>query len=404
MTHAIFHPSFRSIGGAEIHVTYYARALQNAGLDVSVVTLAFDRARWEPWFGGIPVHVVEKPPWTHVFGSYLSQLKRTVDRAEDSLRACDTVLAFNFPANVLLGASSVSGRRAWYCTEPSRYWHMIATNPRLYGRVTASPGGDSFAERDFAKSLAKHLRLTSRPSARTKEIAFDIESTKKLDTIIAITEFGRDNVRRVYGRNDMEVIPPIVRFPPQRASFRSGLRRDGLKVLTHSRLEIPKNIDNVVRGFALFSSKVPRSELHVVGEGSQRKRLERLAQRLGVGESVRFHGYVPEKDLDAVYDACDVFALTTLDEPFGLVYPEAAARGLLLVGPDHGGPFEILDGGRLGWICDPFAPEALAEALNEIWALGDAEVDARRVEVDRACRSRYSEATIGPRLFRALRG
>ena len=85
-----------------------------------------------------------------------------------------------------------------------------------------------------------------------------------------------------------------------------------------------------------------------------------------------------------------------------MVYPEACARGLLLIGPDYGGPFEILDGGRLGWIRDPFLPEALADALHRVWALSDAEVDARRIEADRACRSRYSEAAIGPQLYRAL--
>jgi glycosyltransferase involved in cell wall biosynthesis len=95
-----------------------------------------------------------------------------------------------------------------------------------------------------------------------------------------------------------------------------------------------------------------------------------------------------------------VFALLTLDEPFGMVFPEAAARGLLLVGPDHGGPFEIMDGGRLGWPCDPFSPEAFAAALFEINGLDDADVDRRRAKADLACRDRYSEAVIGPQLLR----
>jgi glycosyltransferase involved in cell wall biosynthesis len=209
-------------------------------------------------------------------------------------------------------------------------------------------------------------------------------------------------VRRVYGRTDAEIIYPIVRFPPGRARRRSGLDRTGLKILTHTRLEIPKNVDNVVRGFALVLAKLPGAQLHVVGEGKQRKRLEKLVARLGIVASVRFHGYLPEKELDQVYDACDIFALQPLDEPFGMVFPEAAARGNLLVGPDHGGPYEILDGGRLGWPCDPFSPEALAETFQRIWALSDAEVDARRARADGACRSRYSETVIGPQLLRAV--
>jgi glycosyltransferase involved in cell wall biosynthesis len=73
-----------------------------------------------------------------------------------------------------------------------------------------------------------------------------------------------------------------------------------------------------------------------------------------------------------------------------------------LVGPDHGGPFEIVDGGRLGWACDPFNPEALAAAFEEIWASSDGTLDERRSLAEKACRDRYSEATIGPKLRRAL--
>jgi glycosyltransferase involved in cell wall biosynthesis len=402
MTLAIFHPAFHAVGGAEILVASYARALKSSGMDVCVVTLSFDADRWKGWLEGIPVRVVAKPPWTDSLRNYVTKLRRTVDRAEPCLRDCTSVLAFNFPANILLGASAIRARRAWYCTEPSRYWHMVATNPRLHGRVTSTQKGITDAESDFRESLKGHEKAISRPSVRTREIAFDVESTNKLETIIAISEFGRDNVRRVYGRTDVEVIYPIVRFPPRRASFRAGLQRDGLRILTHSRLEIPKNVDNVVRGFAPLVAKLPGSQLHVVGDGKQKKGLEILARELGVADSVRFHGYVPEKDLDRIYDLCDVFALTTLDEPFGMVYPEAAARGLLLVGPDHGGPFEILDGGRFGWICDPFDPQSLTDAFLRIWSLSDAEVDSRRLEADRACRERYSEAAIGPRLYRAL--
>jgi glycogen(starch) synthase len=175
-------------------------------------------------------------------------------------------------------------------------------------------------------------------------------------------------------------------------------------VLVHSRLEVLKNIDTVLRGFSLFqrASPVP-CELHVVGEGPSRESLEALVRETCVPGSVRFHGYLPDEELRAVYEICDVFALLSIDEPFGMVYPEAAAKGLLLVGPDHGGPLEILDGGTLGWTIDAFSPEALCEALGRVWSLDDAEVDRRRVAADRACRSRYSLEAVGPQLVGLVR-
>jgi glycosyltransferase involved in cell wall biosynthesis len=400
MTVALLHPAFETVGGAEILVATQASLLRRANIDVCIATFSLDRDRWRERLQEVPIRLAPPAPWRDRISGPLGRLRRAVPRAEACLAGIDTVLACNYPMNVLLGACSSRARRIWCCTEPSRYNHLAATNPRLHERVTSTACGVSEAERDYARRLAQDERVSRRPS-RIELIAFDVENTRKIDEIYAISEFSRNNVRRVYGRSDAGVIYPIVRFPPPR-THRSGLDRTGLKVLVHSRLEIPKNVDTVIHGFARFVARHPGSQLHVVGEGTQRANLGRLARELGIAASVRFHGYLSDRELDAVYEACDVFALLTLDEPFGMVFPEAAARGLLLVGPDHGGPFEIMDGGRLGWSCDPFSPEAFADRLLEVRGLADADVDRRRGMTDRACRDRYSEAVLGPQLLRII--
>jgi glycosyltransferase involved in cell wall biosynthesis len=401
VTVALFHPAFETIGGAEILVATQAKCIARAGVDVRVVTLSFDQTRWAGWFDGIPVRVTPKLPWLDRLAPELTRLQRTIPRANEYLTGCHTVVACNFPTNVLLGASSIKARRIWSCTEPSRYLHLAATNPRLDGRHKENPSGITESERYYTEQLERNERDMRKP-ARAGLVAFDIEQTKKLDSIYAISECSRDSVRRVYGRSDAKVIYPVVRFPAERMAHRAGLDRSGLQILTHSRLETLKNVDSVLRGFALFLAKHPSSRLHVVGEGSQRGRLDELARQLGIAASIRFHDYLAEAKLREVYAACDVFALLPLDEPFGMVFPEAAARGLLLVGPDHGGPFEILDGGRIGWVGDPFQAESIAEAFARIWSLSDHEVDQRRSIADEACRSRFSESVIGPQLVSAF--
>ena len=400
MTVALFHPAFETVGGAEILVATHASLLRQANVDACIATFAVDQHRWRERLKDVPVRLAPPAPWLDRISGPLARLRRAVPRAENCLAGVGTVLAWNYPTNILLGACSIEARRIWCCTEPSRDYHLAATNPRLHQRVTSHPGGITEAEREYPGRLAQYERAM-RGTSRAKLIAFDLENTRKLDAIYAISEFARDSVRRVYGRDDTGIICPVVRFPVPR-QHRSGLDRRGLQVLTHSRLETTKNVDTVIRGFAAFAAQRPGARLHVVGEGTQRANLERLAHKLGIASVVRFHGYLPDRELDAVYDACDVFALLTLDEPFGMVFPEAAARGLLLVGPDHGGPFEILDGGRLGWPCDPFSPEAFADVLAEVSALTDADVDQRRVKTDRACRDRYSESVIGPQLLRVI--
>lgn len=397
----LLHPAFRDIGGAEVLVASWAQYMKRVGVDVRVVTLDFDEQRWRSSLQDIPVSVAARPSWLDWVSSQRRKFERALPAIEAALSDCRAVLASNFPTNALLGAANVRAERVWYCHEPPRNLHVVATRPRLHEHVRSAPGGSSDVERGYARVLAKYEQALRRQSFK-ELVQFDLENTAKLAAVLANSQYCRDNVQRVYGRSDASVVYPMVRFPARRGRSRTGLDRSGLKILTHSRLDVVKNLDTVIRAFASVMPELPRSELHVVGVGPHKTQLEKLVLELGVAHSVRFHGYLSDVELDRVYDACDVFALLPVDEPFGLVFPEAAARGLLLVGPDHGGPLEILDGGRLGFSCDPFSPEAVAEAFRRVWRLTDAEVDARRVAADDACRGRFSADVIGPQILRAL--
>ncbi|WP_243301688.1 glycosyltransferase family 4 protein [Geothrix oryzisoli] len=401
----VFHPAFETVGGAELLVAAQARYYLDQGAAPEIVTLGFDEARWGSRLAGIPVHTVQKRQWNDVFYGWnrLAKLGRRGMRAARVLEAYDLVIAHNFPASAMLGAAPIKARKIWQCNEPPRGIHRREANPVLTARVLATGGGGpEEATLAFARNLEQHDRgMAGNTSVRARH-TYDLEVTRGLDLIYAISEFSRDNARRIYGRCREEVIYPIVRFP-EGGRTRAGLERSVRRVLVHSRLEALKNIDTVIRGFSLFQAASPvPCELHVVGTGPLAERLQQLAAGSCRAGSVRFHGYLSDQDLRQVYEACDVLALLTLDEPFGMVFPEAAAKGLLLVGPDHGGPLEILDGGRLGWVVDAFSPEALAGALEQVWSLDDAEVDRRREAADRACRARYGLEAVGPQLMALL--
>ena len=79
---------------------------------------------------------------------------------------------------------------------------------------------------------------------------------------------------------------------------------------------------------------------------------------------VRFTGFVPYEDLRALYSACDVFVLPSLEEGFGVVLTEALASGKPLVGTKVGGiPAQIKDGWN-GFLVEPGNEKQLAEKIR----------------------------------------
>ena len=119
-----------------------------------------------------------------------------------------------------------------------------------------------------------------------------------------------------------------------------------------SRMVPRKGQDTLITAWPQIKAQVSGAALLLVGDGPYAPGLRRLAQRLDVADDVIFTGPVPWPELPGYYDAADVFAMPCrtrragLDvEGLGIVYLEASATGLPVIGGDSGGaPDAILDG------------------------------------------------------------
>lgn len=145
-------------------------------------------------------------------------------------------------------------------------------------------------------------------------------------------------------------------------------------VVCVSRLVTRKGQDTLIRAWPRVRA-ASGAVLLLVGAGPAESRLRRLADHLGMTGSVVFAGPVPWEDLPAYYDAGDVFAMPCrtrrggLDvEGLGIVYLEASAAGLPVIGGDSGGaPDAILDG-ETGYVVPGGDVTAVAGRITQLLA------------------------------------
>jgi len=394
----ITHPSFATLGGAEVLLARQIAGLHARGHRVRLVTMALDPARWPAVAAAAEVRLAPKH-WTDSLLPAARRQRRRVTRQAAQLAGVDVVLASGHPAN-LVAAESSAPRRVWYCNEPSRRLHFAATYPTLVAHALAARDDSplcAYVRRRLVEDDAASARLT--PLRRA-----DADAVRRLDGVIANSAYAALLVRRVFGREPDAVVFPTVPPPSVAPPPRHPIDPRALRVLVHSRLELLKNLDPVLHGFARFAARHPGAhELHVVGTGPDAPRLRALAQGL-VGARAHFHDFLVDSALPEIYARCDVMAAVPPDEPFGMVFPEAALRGLLLVGPDHGGPADIIGRGAYGWAVDAFSADAIAGALEEIVALSADEAAARRARAADACRARYGEEATVEALLEVLEG
>ncbi|UYY57069.1 glycosyltransferase family 4 protein [Sphingomonas sp. S2-65] len=148
-------------------------------------------------------------------------------------------------------------------------------------------------------------------------------------------------------------------------------RREGrLQILTVSRLSSKnrrKNVDGLLKALAIVRGEID-AELSVVGDGDDLPRLTALTKQLGISERVHFMGRLDDAALDRAYESADLFVLAPRPsrsdvEGFGMVYVEAAARGLPVIGTAVGGVVDAINDGVSGVFAENASPEAIAAAL-----------------------------------------
>jgi phosphatidylinositol alpha-1,6-mannosyltransferase len=141
-----------------------------------------------------------------------------------------------------------------------------------------------------------------------------------------------------------------------------------LSILTVGRLwraERYKGVDTLLEALEKVQNDGARVRLTVVGDGDDLPRLKELASRLGLDRRVTFLGIVSDAKLWQLYQECDVFAMTSRGEGFGIVFLEAMGHGKPCIGGNHGGTPEVIDHRMDGYLVDYGDVDQLARYLVE---------------------------------------
>ncbi len=167
--------------------------------------------------------------------------------------------------------------------------------------------------------------------------------------IICVSEFTRRQMLRFLPELDparLIVIPntldPDFSLPPDLPT--RNIDKD-LRLLTVSRLSTADNykgVDTLIEAMSQILKRHPNATLQIVGSGDDSPRWQELATNSGSAEAISFMGRLSDKELREVYSRCDIFALPSLKEGFGLVYLEAMSFGKPCIAARAGGAPEAV--------------------------------------------------------------
>lgn len=213
------------------------------------------------------------------------------------------------------------------------------------------------------------ITLVGRDPSFEPVITFSMERS---DAVTAVSEsLKQDTYTHFPLQREVQVIPNFVcvEHYPHRPdpALRARYAPQGERLVVHvSNFRPVKRVEDVVTMFLALRQRIP-ARLLLIGDGPERQRVETLCRRSGDCHAIQFLGKMTRPE--EVMASCDLFALTSETESFGLAALEAMACGVPVVSTDAGGLAEVNIHGVSG-LLSPVGDTA-AMAANAATILAD---------------------------------
>jgi phosphatidylinositol alpha-1,6-mannosyltransferase len=214
--------------------------------------------------------------------------------------------------------------------------------------------------------------------------AWDIKDTprmaalKSAQKIVSIGEYTRDRIvkEQNISPDRIPLLPVtfdasqfIIQPKPQYLLDRYRFKVDQPIILTVARLasgDRYKGYDQIIQALPAIRDEIPNIHYLLVGKGADRDRVEALIDAANVRDCVTLAGFVSDQELADHYNLCDVFAMPSKGEGFGIVYLEALACGKPNIGGNQDGAIDALCNGELGVLIDPDNIPELSKTIVQI--------------------------------------
>ncbi|MFV2080694.1 MAG: glycosyltransferase family 4 protein [bacterium] len=246
----------------------------------------------------------------------------------------------------------------YFCYQPPRFAYDT-------GAETAQAGG-------LLGKLIHPFSAVYRP--------FDKFAVRKVDQVFTFSSDYKAWIESIYSIDGVRVIPPGVKKPDKIDDLpeetKSSITESGPIILFVGKLVPWKNIDRLINITGLLKKRFPGIRLLIVGDGPSMPFLGDHVRSTGLSENVIFAGYVGSKDVFSYYSAADLFVILEKNISFGLCLVEANSCGLPVVAFRAGGPVDIIDDGKNGFLLpnnatDEFIASTIAVILKDSEGLAE---------------------------------
>ena len=215
-----------------------------------------------------------------------------------------------------------------------------------------------------------------------------------IDQLITVSSALKNNIFQQIGCDSI-VIPNMVgkefHYLPSNLK-----KKESIQLITTGRLIPEKHFDMLIQAIANIST--PKLQLYIIGNGSEKQKLQKLVEKLQVQDQIQLLGHKSKQEIVTLLQQSDIFVLPSQSETFGVAYIEALACGLPIIATDCGGPRDIVtqNNGLLIPVNDQQALEQAIVQMSHNFNLYD------KQSIAQDCQKRFAADNIAKHIAQIL--
>ena len=232
--------------------------------------------------------------------------------------------------------------------------HLHNPTPTIYAAPAARMAG-------VPSIVSTRHSLVAPPRNRVMELKYAV-AAKFCDWIVGICDATTNNVKSAHSAPARKIVRVYNGATPlSRVAEQDWPSKSGFTFVYVGRLEPVKNHALLLNAFRAAISSMPNLRLWMVGDGSERKRLESLAAELGILGEVTFWGQ--QLDVAPFFSAADAFIMSSKSEGLPMSLLQGFSLGLPAIVTDVGGMAEVVRLAQAGFTVSPGNAAEMASAI-----------------------------------------
>ncbi len=311
-----------SSGGLGVHVTELAAGLQRRGHDLHVITRRKEDQNYYDCIDGVHYHRVDH------------------GLSENDVECMDFMckaMAHRFhEVTSMIGKFEIVHAHDWLTANAMKYAMDGFGTPGVLTMHSTEYGRDGNV---FYEGFARWVRDAEAAGCHNASV------------VIAVSHFLADELRRIYQvpNEKIHIVPNGVNYhafdgflDPAEVKGRYGIAPLAPTIFSPGRMTVQKGMDMLVEAVPMVLASYPETRFVISGEGPEKDAVVRRAYEVGASGAIVFLGHMPRWQYIDLMRACDIVAVPSRNEPFGIVVLEAWAAGKPVVATTAGGPREFV--------------------------------------------------------------